>query len=430
MRSGQRRRHGVTGSLPGTAQRGPGARRCGVSALSSGQAGDRLAAVQQNAAVTITHPLLDRARALQPLIRERAAGAERAVAPDHDVVRAMAEARLFTMCAPAEVGGGEADPLTTIAVIEAVAEADGAAGWVLMIGAETTGIGSAHLAPEVLAAMSPPDRDVVICGALNPVARAVPVDGGFRATGQWPFASGSPEADWFWGQCLVEGGERGEAVEVFLPRGSFEVLPTWNSPGLRGTGSHDVRVHDAFVPNEHVTRTRSTSARYRTPLFRLPFTSRLAYNKVGVSFGIARAAIDHFVALANARTPRLTGELLRERPRAQAAVAEAEARLGGARGFCTDVVGDLWDTILRGDRATTRQQALVRLACSHAVVECATAVDVLYRAAGTAMSDADHPLARCFRDANVVGQHLMVSPHAIDDAGRVLLGLEPRSPAF
>ena len=181
MRSGQRRRYGVTGSLPGTAQRGPGARRCGVSALSSGQAGDRLAAVQQNAAVTITHPLLDRARALQPLSRERAAGAERAVAPDHDVVRAMAEARLFTMCAPAEVGGGEADPLTTIAVIEAVAEADGAAGWVLMIGAETTGIGSAHLAPEVLAAMSPPDRDVVICGALNPVARAVPVEGGFRA---------------------------------------------------------------------------------------------------------------------------------------------------------------------------------------------------------------------------------------------------------
>lgn len=376
------------------------------------------------------HPLVDRARSLQPLVRERAAAAERAVAPDHDVVRAMAEARLFSMCSPAAVGGGEADPLTTIAVIEAIAEADGAAGWVLMIGAETTGIGSAHLPPEVVAAMEVPGRDTVICGALNPVGRARVVDGGVVATAQWPFASGSPEADWFWGQCLVEDGDRGEALEVFVPRAEFEVLPTWNAPGLRGTGSHDVVVRDVFVPTERITRTRTTHARYDSPLFRVPFTSRLAYNKVGVSFGIARAAIDHFVELASYRKPRLAGELLRDRPRAQAAVARAEALLGGARGFCTETIGDLWDTVLAGERATTRQQALVRLACSQAVEACAEAVTGLYHAAGTAMSDADHPLARCFRDAHVVGQHLMVSPFAIDDAGRVLLGLEPRGQVF
>jgi indole-3-acetate monooxygenase len=73
---------------------------------------------------------------------------------------------------------------------------------------------------------------------------------------------------------------------------------------------------------------------------------------------------------------------------------------------------------------------MVRLACSHAVEACGQAVGGLFAAAGTAMSDADHPLARCFRDVGVVGQHLMVSPHAIDDAGRVLLGLDPLSAAF
>ena len=377
-----------------------------------------------------TLSLVDRARALQPLVRERAAAAERAVAPDADVVKAMAEAGLFAMGVPRSLGGSEADPLTTIATIEAIAQADGATGWVLMIGVETTGNGAAILSPEAAQAVVVDHPSVVICGALNPVARARRVDGGYVANGRWPFASGSQRADWFWGQCLVEDGEKGEAVEVLVPRASYDIVETWNSPGLRGSGSHDVSVAGVFVPDAYTTRTRVTRPRADTALGRLPFTSRLAYNKVGVSTGIARAAIDHFIALANERSPRLSRGLMRERPRAQLAVAEAEALLGGARGFCFDVVGDLWETVQRGDRATTRQQALVRLACSSAAKSCAEAVAKLFEASGTAMSDADHPLARCFRDAHVVGQHIMVSPHAIDDAGRVLLGLDPLSLGF
>ena len=381
--------------------------------------------------MTDMHPLVARARTLQPLVRERAAAAERAVAPDADVVRAMASAGLYAMCVPAALGGAEADPLTTIAAIETIAEADGATGWVLMIGVETTGIGSSFLAPETAHAIVVEHPDVVICGALNPVVRARQVEGGYVVDGRWPFASGAQRADWFWGQCTLDDAERrGHVIEVVVPRADYEIVETWNSPGLRGTGSHDVSVRDVFVPDMRVTQTRVQRPHVDSALFRMPLTSRLAYNKVGVSTGIARAAIDHFVRLANERTPRLSGALLRERPRAQLAVAEAEAGLGGGRGFCVDVVGDLWATVQRGDEPTVRQQALVRLACSHATRTCGDAVTKLYEAAGTAMSDADHPLARCFRDAHVVGQHLMVSPHAIDDAGRVLLGLDPLSVAF
>ena len=167
----------------------------------------------------------------------------------------------------------------------------------------------------------------MICGALNPVVRASRTTGGYRVDGRWPFASGAPRADWFWGQCMVEGGERGVAVEVLIPRDAYEIVQTWNSPGLRGTGSHDVSVHDLFVPDSHVTRTRSRRPNGDSALLRIPLTSRLAYNKVGVSTGIARGAIDHFVALANERSPRLSRGLLRDRPRAQLAVAEAEAML-------------------------------------------------------------------------------------------------------
>lgn len=376
------------------------------------------------------HPLIAAARDLQPLVRERAAAAEKAVAPDADVVRAMAAAGLYAMCVPASLGGAEADPLTTIATIETISEADGATGWVLMIGAETTGIGSSYLPAETAASLFAEHRNTVICGALNPVVAATRVEGGYTVDGRWPFASGSQRADWFWGQCMVVHGERWEAIEVMVPRAHYEIVETWNAPGLRGSGSHDVSVHEVFVPDSHVTRTRFDPPNVDSALFRLPVTSRLAYNKVGVSTGIARAAIDHFVALAGERTPRFARAPLCERPRAQLAVAEAEALLGGARGFVAEVVGDLWATVQNGDKPTTRQQALVRLACSNSAKACAEAVTKLYEAAGTAMSDADHPLARCFRDVHVVGQHLMVSPHAIDDAGRVLLGLEPLSLVF
>ena len=249
-------------------------------------------------------------------------------------------------------------------------------------------------------------------------------------TGQWPFASGCQRADWFWGQCFVDGGERGEAIEVLVPRAEYRVVDTWNSPGLRGSGSHDVAVTDLFVPDAHITRTRAEHPHYDGPLFRVPVTARLAYNKVGVSTGIARGAIDAFVELAAARTPRFTGALMRERPRVQVALAEAEALLGGARGFVDNAVGDLWDSVCAGDSPTTRQRALVRLACSDAVRRCAEAVTGLISASGTATRNADHPLARAFRDVHIVGQQITVSPHAIDDAGRVLLGLDPLSPVF
>lgn len=373
--------------------------------------------------------LIDAATAVGVLARERAAGAEANRSADPDVIRALRDSHLFTMCAPLAVGGSEADPVTTIGAIEAVARGDGSAGWVLMIAAETTGIGGSHLDP-VMAAEVYADPGVMVCGALNPVGTASIVDGGVVVRGRWPFASGSQHADWFWAQCVVDG-RRGETLEVLVPRGDYAVDETWNAPGLRGTGSHDVVLSDCFVPAARITRTRHTRPATPNRLDVLPVTSRLAYNKVGVATGITRAAIDHFVELAATRTPRLArGALLRERPRAQLAVAEAEARLGGARGFVFDAVGSLWDTVAGGGRPTTRQTALVRLACSHAVRECAAAVAGLFEAAGTAMSDAAHPLARCFRDVNVVGQHLMVSPHAIDDAGRVLLGLDPLSAAF
>jgi alkylation response protein AidB-like acyl-CoA dehydrogenase len=217
---------------------------------------------------------------------------------------------------------------------------------------------------------------------------------------------------------------------VVVPRASYDVLPTWEAAGLCGSGSHDVVVTDVFVPDDHVTDLYGAPPSVHTPLFRLPVFSRLAFNKVGVATGIARAALDAFRALATDKRPTTSADLLRERPQAQLAIAEAEARLRSARAFLFEAVGDLWSTTVDGLLASDHQRAMVRLASSHACAEAVRAVEIVYAQAGITASSPASPLERAMRDIHVVPQHIMVGPSAIACAGRVLLGLDPGTPFF
>ena len=376
-----------------------------------------------------------KARALAPLARECADEAERERRLPKRLVDAMTSAGLYRVAAPRSIGGGETHPFEQIRVIETISEADGAAGWNLMIGIENMGFLGAALAPDVATRIYS-DPGLVVAGALNPQGRAIPVEGGFRVTGQWPFGSGCQNAHYFWGQCIVyDGDERARDAsgrfvfrEALVPSSQFEVVDTWHVSGLRGSGSHDVAVRDAFVPEERMTAVMSQRPHASGPLFRLPPFSRLAYNKVGVATGIARAAIDHFVRTASQKTPRASTQLLRERPTAQLAVAEAEAVLRSARAFVFEAVGDVWETTVANRKVSREARALVQLACSHAASAAVRAVELVHAVAGSTANFTSSPLERCFRDVQVVRQHIMVSPQWTEAAGRVLLGLDANSP--
>ena len=378
---------------------------------------------------------IEKAVALQPMVREHADQTERERQIGKTLVDAMTAAGLYRVAAPTAIGGGQTHPFAQIRVIEAISEADGATGWTLMIGIEVMGFLGAALAPEVAARVFA-DPGLVVAGAINPLGRALPVEGGFRVSGQWPFASGCDNAHYFWGQCIVSDGDdraresdgRVMLREALLPRAEFEILDTWHVSGLRGSGSHDVRATDVFVPEEHMTAVTARPLVAPGPLFRLPIFSRLAYNKVGVATGIARAAIDGFVRLASEKTPRGSTRLLRERTLAQIATAEAESELRSARAFVFDAVGEIWDVTLAGELPTAKQRALVQLACSNAASAAIRAVEKIHAAAGATANFTDSPLERCFRDVQVVRQHIMVSPQWTEAAGRVLLGLDSNSP--
>ena len=380
------------------------------------------------------------ARTLQPLVRTHADEGERQRRLAIPVRDAMATAGLYRMAAPAVYGGGEVTPELMIRALEAISEADGAAGWTLMIGVETVGLAMASLAPAVATRILTERPDIVFCGAINPLGRAVPVEGGYVVDGRWPYASGCEVADYFWGGCMLtdregaalrsDAGQR-MSRQVVVPRDSYEVLPTWDAAGLCGSGSHDVVVSGVFVPDELTTDVYGgRGMQVHTPLFRMPIYSRLAYNKVGVALGVARSALTAFEELASKKTPFTTSALLQERPQAQLAMAQAEARLSAARAFVFEAVDAIWQAAVEGRRATDRERARLRLACSHCCAEAVAAVDIVYAQAGITASSPASPLERAIRDVRVVAQHTTVAPSFILAAGRVLLGLDPGTPVF
>ena len=162
------------------------------------------------------------------------------------------------------------------------------------------------------------------------------------------------------------------------------------------------------------------------PIARIPLGTRLAYNKVGVALGIARAAIDNFVELASGKTPRFSGSKLRERAHVHHAIARAEARVRGARAFVLEAAETVWQAALEDRQPTLHERALLQLACSDAAGGCAEAVDRIAEAAGTSANQLGSPLERYTRDIRVIRQHMTVAPQHFDDAGRVLLGLPPK----
>jgi len=373
---------------------------------------------------------------LKPIIEAHADEAERQRHLSNEVARSMALAGLYRVAVPRSLGGAEAHPVTQIRTIEAVSEIHGSTGWNLMIGIETMGILGGTFTRSVTEKLYA-DPELVIAGTLNPLGKAIPCEGGYRISGQWPFASGVHNAQYFWSQSIVhQDGERLKDergfvfCESMVPVAQIEILDTWHVSGLRGSGSHDVRVQDVFVANEYISQVQRQIPVEPGTLYRLPIYSRLAYNKVGVATGIARAAINQFIQLSGDKKPRGSSNLLRNRVDAQRAVAEAERLIGSARSYVFETVSDLWDTIENGDKPTVRQKAIVQLSCSGAANEAVKAVEMLYSAAGASANFLSSPLERSMRDVLVVRQHIMVSPQYTEAVGRVLLGMESETFLF
>lgn len=366
-----------------------------------------------------------RATALQPLVRAHADAneAERRLVPE--IAAAFSEAGLYRVAAPQDCFGSERPPLEQIEIIEAIAQADGAAAWNLMIGIESFGLISVGFdqCRELIE-----DPNVILASSTAAVGSARPVEAGYQISGRWQFCSGVHNAGLFCATVQVEhdahepGGGRSPNRYAILTPDQYSILDTWHTGGLRGSGSHDVEVVDAVIPTHRLIPPLG-EVRHPSSLLRFPLGARLAYNKVAVAWGLTRAALDAFVELAEGKHPRFSSRSLRERPRAHRAIAEAEARFRGGRAWVCELLDEMWQRVVAKEKVTSKERAMFQIACSDAVVGCVAAVDQVAAAAGTSANQQGHPLERIQRDIRVVGQHISVAPHNIEDAGRMLLGL-------
>jgi alkylation response protein AidB-like acyl-CoA dehydrogenase len=376
---------------------------------------------------------LERVKELQPRIRELEGEITEKRRLPTDLVEDLRGAGVFRMAMPKSWGGPELPLLDQLEVVEALSYANGSVGWCAMIGCDS-GYYSAWLddavGREVFA------LDSIAAGLTQPGNNATKVDGGYRVTGRWKFGSGVTHADVVLGGAFIldEAGEMlpsdVEGIPLWrtlvLPRDAVEVIDVWYTTGLEGSGSNDYAVTDAFVPDEHAMYIFDPPKR-ESPLYSF---FNVITKVAAVPLGIARRVIDETIALAPSKLALPSFVLISEEVRTHDALGRAEAMVSSARGFLRDTVGELWNTLIRGDESTPRQRALVRLAMQNAAHSSRDAIALLYDTMTTSAVYQPNAIDQALRDVTTICQHVTLNSRARITAGRVLLGLDAQDLLF
>ena len=358
------------------------------------------------------HPLVLAACELQPQIRECAdqTEANRRV-PTH-LIDAFTDRGLYRLNIPASAYGEQAHPLVVFHVIEAIAHADPSTAWVVMIATEvslTTGWLPNAVLSQMIGGEEPGGPRCRIAGSSRVLATAAPdpSGSGYRLTGQLNYLSGLEHANFVLVTFLDP--EDGDLRMALLPRHAGEIVQTWDTMGLRGTGSHDWHLDNAFVQAAHTWRPSDPPCA-DGPQWRVPDRSLVAWiANAGHALGGAQGAIDDLVALA---TSSSSGDAtpLREREPFRLALADAQAQVSAARAFIRTAWSELWSAMERSPQDLPQSQlqqllGMARLANVHAVHAGADAVETLFRAAGANAAHRRWPLERRWRDLQVARQH-------------------------
>ncbi|QNI06127.1 hydroxylase [Mycobacterium kubicae] len=327
------------------------------------------------------------------------------------------QAGLLRATMPREVDALELAPGPALRCAEAVARGDTSAGWCVSI-AITSALLVAYLPAATRDEMFGGGRGVA-AGVWAPRGKAKSVAGGVVVSGRWSFCSGITHADIMFAGCFIDDGRVPSVVA--LPKADLEILDTWHTLGLRGTGSHDTVADEVFVPAERVFSVFDGPVLDR-PLYRFPVFGFFALCIGAAALGNARAAIDDLAELASGKRGLGSTRSLAERPATQAAVATAEAALGGARALYYEAIDAAWQASHDVQPVPLDLRNRLRLAATHAVRTSADVVRTMYDLAGGSAIYDGAPLQRRFRDAFTATAHFQVNEASRELPGRLLLG--------
>jgi indole-3-acetate monooxygenase len=356
--------------------------------------------------------LIDIAHSLEPLIREHAEVIEEGRIPP-PLVDALYDAGVFKAMLPRDVGGLEAEPVEWLQMIEELARINASVGWLAFI---QSGVGLTFLDPERFERFRERGGGRLILamnlGRLG--GTAVRVEGGYRISGRWPFASGSPFATWLGGLSVVcdssgspvtDSGDQPQRLLAIWPADQARLIDTWDGLGLRGTGSGDVEISDLFVPDDQVNPGFYSTPIYDRALFRIKEMPEVGHG--AHALGVASAALESFVAAVNTKPlPGSTRHMAMGHVQAhQIAFARADAAIRAARALLHETVRVAYEDAKANQELALELRVRLREANVFTVRAAREAVGLIFEMAGSSAVYRGRIIEQAFRDINTAANH-------------------------
>lgn len=398
-----------------------------------------ISALRSSPAKPAVSELLSRACALIEIVRARAQETEDNRRVADDVIERMREAELFRILQPAAYGGFEYGFDVFADLVATIGRGCGSSAWVY-------GLGAVHqwfvaCFPKEAQEEFWDDPGAIAAGSYAPVGKTVAVDGGYRTTGVWSFASGCDNAQWYLLATMVPpaaGSDAPKSCFFLVPRGDARIDDNWHTMGLAGTGSKNIVADDLFVPAHRVLAIADLAAGTSpgtlintNPLYRQSFLSVVPSTLIAPILGMAEGALADFVDMVKVRATRgaVAGgnRRMAEFATIQSRVAEATGCIDAARLMIFRDLAEAHATAVRGEQTPLDMRLRNRLGhtfCTRLLVQ---AVDALFLASGGQGIFLERPLQRVWRDAHAAASHISLNWDAVSTMyGQYTLGLEPK----
>lgn len=319
---------------------------------------------------------------------------------------------LFRLLLPARFGGLQASFPELLQPIRRMAHGCASSAWTL---------GFYALHNWMLSLFDPRVQDEVFASGpvlapapLAPTGRGVPADGGVRLTGRWSWATGAMDADWMVVGALVERRDGIDPVLVVVPAEQVEVVDTWHTAGMRGTGSHDLVITDIFVPEHRVVAvadiyggTAPGAREHGVATYRWPMVPALALTASMPVLGTAERVTELFAERLGERVLAYSGVAQKDQPAAQIRLGEARVRLSALRALVAKAAGGIEAIVVSGERVSRSVRADARLAAARTVHESRAVIADLMEAAGASAHFLSSPLQRAKRDVDIAAGHVV-----------------------
>lgn len=378
--------------------------------------------------------LVERARALVPTLKSRAAECEELRSVPAETMRDFAKAGCHRIIQPSRFGGAEA-PLNAIVDIQStITSGCGSSGWVH----------GQNVIHNFMVAAWPKEGQDDVWGAkpeaflsgilIAGLGRAKKVKGGWRLSGRWPFVSGVSVCDWCLFSAFAESegsAAEPETWQFILPQGSFEIIDTWRAIGLRGTCSHDVKVDDVFVPDHRALPLEGSrggdspgSAVNRAAIYRAPSYALFSIVQGSSSLGMAQGTFDAYLEQARKRASLVSGKSVADYGNTHIKLGEAAASLDGARTILINAANLAQGIAEAGRVPTMVERTRFRRDGAFAGRLCMRAVELVLELAGGSGIYDSNPISRGYRDLRSANTHISQNWDVnASNWGRAALGL-------